>query len=164
MKRARARRQANVASQTNPLVEAPIIDSETPESQAQETDQLRDPGQPAEGDLGASRAEQAKQTLGECRIEQRALRERWPIPHQYREGLVLKQIKIALAPDSTPREAASAFRCLLGADHVNLEVTAQERTDLVEELLKRLEAIYEISPEARATSRNGYAHRNGVVP
>jgi hypothetical protein len=113
--------------------------------------------------LGESRTEQAKQTLGDLRLEQRGLRERWEIPAKYRPGLIKRQILIALDTKSTPRESASAFRCLLGADHVNLEVSAQERQDLVEELIKKLEAIYGLTPDTGTASRNGYAARNGAL-
>lgn len=55
------------------------------------------------------------------RLERRAIKERWPIPEHYRKPLVDRQVKIALDPDKTSREATSAFTALLQAERQNMQ-------------------------------------------
>lgn len=50
------------------------------------------------------------------RIEQRAMKSGWEIPEQIREQLMVRQMKIALSPESSNRDATSAFKALLSAE------------------------------------------------
>lgn len=63
------------------------------------------------------------QADSERRLEQRAIRERWPIPDKYREPVVNRIVKIVVDPTSTNREATSAARCLAAMDAQNVEAT-----------------------------------------
>jgi hypothetical protein len=53
-------------------------------------------------------------------METQALVQRWPIKPEYRDALVKKLLKIALDPNSKPREVASAARALLAAEAQNI--------------------------------------------
>ena len=53
-------------------------------------------------------------------LVEQAVRNRWPIPEEYRSALVNRLLAIALAKDSSNREALSATRTLLLADRLNL--------------------------------------------
>lgn len=56
----------------------------------------------------------------DLRLLETAIKDRWPIPEQYREALVRRLLHIALDPASKEREVLSATRCLLYADRINL--------------------------------------------
>jgi hypothetical protein len=58
----------------------------------------------------------------DTRLLERALRERWPIPDQFREPIINRQIRIAMDPASSPREATSAARCLVSMEQQNADI------------------------------------------
>jgi hypothetical protein len=60
------------------------------------------------------------------RLEQRALLERWPLEERYRQALLNRQITIGTDPNSTPKEASVAFRCVLSADGLNLDYRRED--------------------------------------
>jgi hypothetical protein len=64
--------------------------------------------------------------LKDSRLEQRAIKQRWPVKDEYREPLMNRQVTIAIDPHSSPKESTSAFRAVLAADLANME---QERRD-----------------------------------
>lgn len=55
----------------------------------------------------------------EDRMLQKAIKQRWPIPEKYKQAVIDRQVKIAISPDSTPREATSAARVLVAAEAQN---------------------------------------------
>jgi hypothetical protein len=79
-------------------------------------DKPRDPMGDYGGGVSAKRVR-----LEETRMLERALRERWPIPEHYREAIVTRQIRIAIDPGSSSREATSAARCLVSMEGQNLD-------------------------------------------
>ena len=75
----------------------------------------RDPVGDYGGGISAKRVH-----LEDTRMLERALRERWPIPEQYREAIVSRQVRIAVDPGSSAREATSAARCVVSMEGHNL--------------------------------------------
>lgn len=53
------------------------------------------------------------------RMLERAVRQRWPIPEEYKAAIIKRQAKIAVDPKSTARESASAAKTVLAADRLN---------------------------------------------
>ncbi len=64
------------------------------------------------------------------RMIERAIRQRWPIPDNFREALVNRQIRIAIDPGSNAREATSAFRAIVHADEINRESQSPSQTNV----------------------------------
>ena len=58
----------------------------------------------------------------DTRLIQRAIKQGWPIPQEFREALVARQIAIATSEECSPRESTSAFRSLLHANAQNIAV------------------------------------------
>ena len=58
---------------------------------------------------GALREEGVRDT----RLIERAVREQWPIDAEYREAIVRRQVKVAIDPDVSSREATAAARCIV---------------------------------------------------
>ena len=73
------------------------------------------------GGLGGA-ALSAGPAIRDTRMLERALRERWPIPDQYRDAIVTRQIRIAIDPSSSNREATSATRCLVSMEQQNADI------------------------------------------
>lgn len=59
--------------------------------------------------------------IRDTRLLERAIRWGWPIPQKYRKPIVERQVRIALDPLSSPREATSAFRSLVAAEQQNVD-------------------------------------------
>jgi hypothetical protein len=79
-----------------------------------------DPASPV-GDYGGGIS--AKRIrLENTRLLERALREHWPIPNKYRKPVVDRQVKIAIDPGSSAREATSAARCLASMSSDNAAI------------------------------------------
>ena len=57
----------------------------------------------------------------DTRLIAKAIRQRWPIPDQYREAVIKRQINIAINPESKPRESTAAFKSILQAEGQNLQ-------------------------------------------
>lgn len=57
----------------------------------------------------------------DTRLLAKAIKKRWPIPDEYRESLIKRQVKIAIDPGSSPREATSAFKAIVAAERQNQE-------------------------------------------
>lgn len=57
----------------------------------------------------------------DTRLLERAVRERWPIPDKFKKAIINRQIKIAIDPTSSGREARAAARTIIAADKINLE-------------------------------------------
>lgn len=57
----------------------------------------------------------------DTRLLERAVKNRWPIPEKFREAIIRRQIRVALDPKSTGREARAATRTIIAADKINLE-------------------------------------------
>ena len=57
--------------------------------------------------------------LHATRILERATRQRWPIPDEYRQPIVNRQATIAIDPNSSPRAASIATRCILEMERQN---------------------------------------------
>ncbi len=85
-----------------------------------------EPSEPV-GDIGGLRAK----GLNDTRLLERALRERWPIPDQYREPIINRQVRIAMDPNSSPREATSAARCLVSMEQQNADIALKMLDKLV---------------------------------
>lgn len=58
--------------------------------------------------------------LQNTRMIERAIREGWPIPDEYRKPIIDRQVKIAVDPSITPRESTSATRAILMAERQNM--------------------------------------------
>ena len=67
------------------------------------------------GELGARRTTQ----MTNDRMLQRAIKQRWPIPEQYKKAVIDRQVKIAIDPDASHREATAAARVLIAAEQQN---------------------------------------------
>ncbi len=70
--------------------------------------------------------EEGSGQTSDTRLLARALRERWPIPDEYKKTALDRQAKVATDPKSSNREAAIAFRSLLTAEAQNMEVEKRE--------------------------------------
>ena len=57
----------------------------------------------------------------DTRLIERAVKNRWPIPEKYRDAIIKRQIRIAIDPKSSGREARAAARTIIAADKINLE-------------------------------------------
>ncbi len=58
--------------------------------------------------------------IKEGRLEQRAINEGWPTAdRKVKEAIVNRQSRIAIDPESTPREATSSFKALMECDKIN---------------------------------------------
>lgn len=57
----------------------------------------------------------------DTRLISKAIKQRWPVPTEYREALVKRQINIAINPQSSAREATLAFKAILAAEAQNQE-------------------------------------------
>lgn len=68
-------------------------------------------------------------TVRDTRMMERALRERWPIPQELRERIVLNLIAIVANKNLSPRERTSAAKALLHADQLNVEQEKMEQLD-----------------------------------
>lgn len=62
-------------------------------------------------------------------MQERAIRERWPIPDEARPQVVGRLVKV-VAKSKSDREAIAASRALISADKLNLE---QEKLDRMEQ-------------------------------
>ena len=62
-----------------------------------------------------------QQGTRDTRMIERAVRNRWPIPDKFREAIIKRQIRVAIDPKSTGREARAAARTIIAADKINLE-------------------------------------------
>ena len=67
--------------------------------------------------------------IRDTRLMERALRERWPIPQELRERIVLNLIAIVANKSLSPRERTSAAKALLHADQLNVEQEKMEQLD-----------------------------------
>lgn len=67
--------------------------------------------------------------IRDTRLMERALRERWPIPQELRERIVLNLIAIVANKNLSPRERTSAAKALLHADQLNVEQEKIEQLD-----------------------------------
>ncbi len=68
-------------------------------------------------------------SVRDTRMMERALRERWPIPQELRERIVLNLIAIVANKSLSPRERTSAAKALLHADQLNVEQEKMEQLD-----------------------------------
>jgi hypothetical protein len=68
--------------------------------------------------IKAGRGDQVKR-LKDLRLELRAVNERWPVPQELRERMVFESARIAMSPDSGPKEKLWATRLLLAMDQAN---------------------------------------------
>lgn len=70
----------------------------------------------------------------DTRMIERAISKGWPIPPGKRQALIDRQILIATNPRASRREATSAFRAIVAADKINLELQKLENpsTQVVE--------------------------------
>jgi len=55
----------------------------------------------------------------EAMIGRKAVKQRWPIPEKYKQAVIDRQVKIAISPSSSNREATSAARVLVAAEAQN---------------------------------------------
>lgn len=60
--------------------------------------------------------------IRDTRMIERALRECWPIAQKKRRPIVERQVAIATDPESSPREATSAARCLASMSAENAAI------------------------------------------
>lgn len=58
---------------------------------------------------------------GDIKTLEISLRERWPMPDEYREAIVKTLTTIILDPQSSRREKTAAARALAAADKINME-------------------------------------------
>ena len=58
-------------------------------------------------------------TRSMARIERQAVKGRWDIPDKYKDGIVNRQVQIAISPESSNREATSAAKCILSMEGQN---------------------------------------------
>lgn len=68
------------------------------------------------------------------RLLQRAIKQRWPIPEQFREAVIARQVLIATGriEDASPREQTAAFNALLAAEAQNQADEHQDEGKRVE--------------------------------
>jgi len=58
----------------------------------------------------------------DTRLIELALREGWPIPEKFRRPVVRRQVRIAIDPASSPREATSAAKCIAMMSAKNADI------------------------------------------
>lgn len=57
--------------------------------------------------------------IRDTRMMVRALVQRWPIKHEYREAIIKRLVRIVADPNSSPREVTAAAKGLLAAEAQN---------------------------------------------
>ena len=57
----------------------------------------------------------------ETKLEAMAIRNRWPVDSDYREGVIRRLLKIVLDPESKPRDVTQAAKAIVAADKINLD-------------------------------------------
>lgn len=87
------------------------------------------------GDMGG---DSAREKLAERRLEERAVREGWHIPHEYRVRILQRLIDVVRAGDEAgPRQVLGAARALIGADLRQQQLDLQrEQLDIQRERLE----------------------------
>jgi hypothetical protein len=81
-------------------------------------------------------------SIPDTRLFSRALREGWPVPVGKRAAVVGRLIEVALDPQATAREVASAARVLVSASQVSLTaITTALRVRESEEFAARLDQL-----------------------
>lgn len=93
--------------------------------------------------------------IRDTRLIERALREQWPIPDEFREPIVKRQVRIAIDPHSSPRESTSAARCLVSMQQQNTEAALKALDKLVPDQHQHTHQIDELRAvidEARTDS------------
>ena len=63
--------------------------------------------------------QERKRGISETRLLEKAVRQRWPIPDEYRLAIMERQARIAIDEDASNREATSAAKCLISAERQN---------------------------------------------
>jgi hypothetical protein len=80
----------------------------------------------------AERTEDGLTTREEAALLRRAIRERWPIKPEYREGIANRMVAIAIDSKSGARASISAARVLVAADKLNLDEELKATPDQIE--------------------------------
>lgn len=87
-------------------------------------------GKPKDGERSdVDREESGLTPREEAAIIRRAIRERWPIAEQYRDGIMKRLTSIALNPESGVRASVTAARVIIAADKLNLDEELKEKPD-----------------------------------
>jgi len=55
----------------------------------------------------------------EAALYRKAIKQRWPLPEKYKQAVIERQVKIAVSPESTPRESTSAAKVIMTAEAQN---------------------------------------------
>ena len=100
------------------------------------------------------------------RMIERALREQWPIPDEFREPVVKRQVRIAIDPESSPREATSAARCLVSMQQQNQEAILKAIDKLVpdqHEVTHRADELQDALDKVRQDADYGRLRRAAAV-
>lgn len=86
-----------------------------------------DPAQPgAEGPYTLS------SPLHASRLEQRAVKQRWPVKDEYKEAVVKRMAMLVADPQSKPRTQVAAARVIVAAENQNMQDEHKQKPDLVE--------------------------------
>jgi hypothetical protein len=87
-------------------------------------------------------ADRRTQSMKNTRLLELALSERWHVPQEIRGPIVERLKTIALAEDTSPREAVSAAKALLAASRLNLDtIGVAINAETHETLVKRVEEL-----------------------
>ncbi len=90
--------------------------------------------------MGGVPAFEIPELLWGRRLEERAVRERWPMSEEVRERILARLMRTMDDGDASHRETTSAAKALIGADRLNLqaeELELLERIELLEEADER---------------------------
>lgn len=73
-----------------------------------------------------------QQPTNDVALEQQALRNGWGVSRRYREAMVQRQIRIALDPESTARDATRAFVAVRAGDPEFIAMTKPQNVNAVQ--------------------------------
>ncbi len=94
--------------------------------------------------IGGNWGDDARQTqsMKNTRLLELALSERWDVPQEIRGPIIERLKTIALAEDTSPREAVSAAKALLAASRLNLDtIGVAINAETHESLVNRIEEL-----------------------
>lgn len=72
-----------------------------------------------EGDCRGGANGEKRKRISDTRLLERAIKQRWPIPDEFKEAIIKRQTAIAIDPNVSVRNATSAARAVISAEGQN---------------------------------------------
>ena len=96
-------------------------------------------------------------SVRQTRLWEKALKERWSIPGEFRELMVRQLVRVIASEKTSAREKTSAAKALLHADALNIEQQRMDQADEHERRQRLVELARQLSPGevARLSAESG---------